>query len=433
MAEVILPVFNKDREIVAWTVVSAKQRARVMEGYLSLNSGGYVRIYIDNKQYLLSHFVAGRPPPGFVKDHNNRDKLDNRNENLSDVTSTENAHNRMKQPNKSSQYIGVSKSNTSCPKNWIGSISIKGKRFTGSFYSALDAAKWRDNAALYYLRTPQFTPLLNGVLSNDEIAHPTKPVLHEKSSKLPPHITKNKNTFRVNMTDANHQHIRLTCTSLEDAQAIVNEENAKKQKILLERHLSQPILRNESGQSVIVLNQTMPREKQFLVLVEEMYWYEIAHHQWSWTGNEKTYPMTQIDLVGIKMHRFCWQLYHPTEVLDPKGVIDHFDHNKLNCMASNLSLVTTSQNSRNIKKRKNASSSIVGVVRSGPSTWRAALAIRRKIISLGTHDTEEKAGAIRKVAEDVVHECYATFPRNDAVVSVLAQYVLSKRIKREAL
>jgi hypothetical protein len=56
---------------------------------------GYVRGCINRTSKITMHkLLMGEPPQGMEIDHINRDKLDNRRENLRFVTKSENAHNR---------------------------------------------------------------------------------------------------------------------------------------------------------------------------------------------------------------------------------------------------------------------------------------------------------------------------------------------------
>jgi hypothetical protein len=56
----------------------------------SLSGDGYPMTYIKGKFIKLHHIVVGKPPKGKVTDHINRNKLDNRKENLRFVTQKEN-------------------------------------------------------------------------------------------------------------------------------------------------------------------------------------------------------------------------------------------------------------------------------------------------------------------------------------------------------
>lgn len=60
---------------------------------IHIDSHGYAQIKIKKTKYLVHHLVIGRPPTGMVTDHINRNKLDNRKENLRHCSQQENCIN----------------------------------------------------------------------------------------------------------------------------------------------------------------------------------------------------------------------------------------------------------------------------------------------------------------------------------------------------
>lgn len=113
-------------------------------------SDGYAKrtMYRDGKkcQWRMQWSVVGKPTSGLVADHVNRNRLDNRIENLRICTRLENSKNRGVDNRNSSGYKGVYKQvNMIRGKRyeyWRVQISSDGKVTTkGSFKTAREAAK----------------------------------------------------------------------------------------------------------------------------------------------------------------------------------------------------------------------------------------------------------------------------------------------------
>jgi hypothetical protein len=87
-------------------------------------NNGYAITYIKRKLLPMQNFIMN-PPKGFVVDHINRDKLDNRKSNLRIATLQQNSMNRRKHnPNSLSKYKGVAKDKN----KWVAQIIKDGKR-----------------------------------------------------------------------------------------------------------------------------------------------------------------------------------------------------------------------------------------------------------------------------------------------------------------
>jgi hypothetical protein len=108
-----------------------------------LDSNGYPMTYTARSKTLHKNLL-GKQEPGFVIDHINRNKLDNRLENLRVITAKENSYNRTKSKNSNNKYKGVKK----CGNKYTACISKDGvKREIGGFETEEDAAKAYDMMA----------------------------------------------------------------------------------------------------------------------------------------------------------------------------------------------------------------------------------------------------------------------------------------------
>ena len=119
-----------------------------------LSKDGYAQIAFNGRthtaQRLAWLYVHGAWPVGVI-DHINRNRADNRIENLRDVGRPENAHNSVARQNSQSGIKGVSlrslRKGRRPKKAWRADIMINGTRkFLGNFYTVEDAACARANA-----------------------------------------------------------------------------------------------------------------------------------------------------------------------------------------------------------------------------------------------------------------------------------------------
>lgn len=109
----------------------------------SIDKDGYLIIKVKNKQFK-SHRIAwllnyGKFPESEL-DHINRNKLDNRIQNLRESNRSEQNKNKEKKPNKKTGEIGIYIDNTKgLKKKYATRINNKIYRF----YSILEAKEWR--------------------------------------------------------------------------------------------------------------------------------------------------------------------------------------------------------------------------------------------------------------------------------------------------
>jgi len=92
---------------------------------------------------------------------------------------------------------------------------------------------------------------------------------------------------------------------------------------------------------------------------------------------------------NISLHRFIMGCTKGDGV-----IIDHKDGNTLDCRKSNLRISNSSQNSKNQKARANRSGMKGITYEPRLKRWRARITVDYKCISLGTHETPEKAHAV---------------------------------------
>ena len=129
-------------------LVSMCDLKRVMRYKWYLNANGYPATYgsIDGEfstgaPITMHRFLHPNVNNGLVIDHINRNRLDNRRDNLRICTQLENSYNRSKSSNTNNNYKGVTKRGN----KYVASITKNGKRYEiGNILTEIDAAKTYD-------------------------------------------------------------------------------------------------------------------------------------------------------------------------------------------------------------------------------------------------------------------------------------------------
>ncbi len=146
--ERVLKLFDYVEGRLRWKVT--KSSMATMGTYAgSVNARGHVNVCVDNKMYA-AHQIVFLMFHGYIPkeiDHINRDKTDNRIENLRSCSSNQNKGNIGLLRSNRSGYRGVS-FNTRRQK-WHAQIKINGKQtYIGGFDCVIDAAKAYNKAAV---------------------------------------------------------------------------------------------------------------------------------------------------------------------------------------------------------------------------------------------------------------------------------------------
>lgn len=124
-------------------LVSKSKLEYILRHSWYLGANGYPITYTARSKTLHKNLL-GKQESGYVIDHINRNKLDNRLENLRVITSRENSYNRTKSKNSNNTYKGVKKNGN----KFSACISKDGvKREIGGFDTEEDAAKVYDMMA----------------------------------------------------------------------------------------------------------------------------------------------------------------------------------------------------------------------------------------------------------------------------------------------
>lgn len=131
--------------------------------------------------------------------------------------------------------------------------------------------------------------------------------------------------------------------------------------------------------------------KDNVIIIDKKDFDKISQH--SWCVSKTGYAVANIKRKTIKMHRYILDLKNP------KIVVDHINHNKLDNTRKNLRICSNAQNSRNTSLSKNNSTGVLGVSIRPSGRYRARIMVNGKEIALGTYDTIEEAKRAREEGE----------------------------------
>jgi len=116
------------------------------KSFIGWENDGYLQCKFKGKDQKIHRIIyeafKGKIRDGYQIDHKNRNKADNRIENLREATHSQNQANKDISDRNSSGYLGIN-----AHKNrWSARISIDGERiYLGVFGTALEAAIFREN------------------------------------------------------------------------------------------------------------------------------------------------------------------------------------------------------------------------------------------------------------------------------------------------
>lgn len=146
--------------IIAWALVSEQDYPELAQYRWGRNGPGYA------VRHLPRDGSGANPPMVYMHrqllpeanrvDHINRDKLDNRRENLRSASASQNVMNQDRRVDNRSGYRGV----YFTQGRWVARVKAHGKLWQqGGFSTAEDAARWRDGMASV-LHGEYFSPSL---------------------------------------------------------------------------------------------------------------------------------------------------------------------------------------------------------------------------------------------------------------------------------
>ena len=144
----IIPIKNKDARIVAHALVDDDRWHELIKLPLHFGTKDNVVVYVNGKNMFLHSYILKLENESNNITHINKNKLDNRIQNLQEITNSELAHTKKKKEGTHSEYIGVSRKNN----KWCATIS-KNRVTThiGFYETEIEAAKaYNEKAPEYY-------------------------------------------------------------------------------------------------------------------------------------------------------------------------------------------------------------------------------------------------------------------------------------------
>lgn len=109
-----------------------KHKWCVRQGYISRN--------VEGRTTHLHTFLLGKAPVGLIWDHENRDKLDNRRNNLRSVTPSVNTQNSGLRSTNTSGVRGVHNHLTERQDLWQARITVAGQRLNLGYFQTREEA-----------------------------------------------------------------------------------------------------------------------------------------------------------------------------------------------------------------------------------------------------------------------------------------------------
>ena len=140
-----LCLYNKQGEEIARAIIDLEYIEVISQYKWHLRDNGYV----STSDNIYLHRLILNCDSDMVCDHINRNKLDNRRENLRICTQQENIWNQGVQKNNTSGYTGVYKRNN----KWCARINVNGKQINlGTFITFEEAKQARMLAEVEYFK-----------------------------------------------------------------------------------------------------------------------------------------------------------------------------------------------------------------------------------------------------------------------------------------
>jgi hypothetical protein len=343
---------------------------------------GYTQSKINGILMLMHRYIM-KPNDNQVIDHINRNKLDNRRENLRITNTKLNNENRsLRKSKKTSKYRGVFFHKFI--KKYQVVTKIGGKRwYLGSYKNEIKSAEIFDMFVVH--KSLNHIELNFPEKRNEYLKR--KYVPYNKKSKYIG-VYKKKNKFEVNIYIGKLIYIKTCETELAGADAYdkyIVDNNIPGKKLNFPGNFPNynpnTIIKTkcESTNNSAIVKLLIKNHPNKKVLIDKDNYDTIKYCAWVISNG---YVMGHINGKMQRLHRFLM------DITDPQIFVDHIDSNPLNNCKSNLRISNAQKNANNKSKQKNAASKYLGVfTHKKTNTWVSAIRHNFKYTAiLYTHD-----------------------------------------------
>ena len=356
----------------------------------NINKHGYVSILIKNKLWLLHRYIMtdvlkDNIKKGYVVDHINNDRLDNRKENLRVITRSNNSRNKKKRQTSTSKYYGVfldKKTN-----KWKAAIVYNNAQLVAPYDNEIHAAYQYDMWVKGFGLT---TAKCNNIATPTDFVQYKASILNKS---YPKGINKHGNKFRVTISiNGTRKHID-SVIKLEDAIRIIEESTITKQRntsVIQELKMKFNVKKNADGNYIFMIRN------KAIIIDKSTYPFLYKHIYYVTPQN---YVKTGKNLLS--------RLLMNCSSADTNLVVDHINGNTLDNRRCNLRLITQAQNALNQSSSKNSLSKYLGVYWNKLSKkWTAMIKVDGKNKYLGIFERESDAALARDYATKQYYKEY---------------------------
>ena len=376
--------YNSDKKILVKNnieIIVSNEDYQILNNIKWYKCKDYIIATINNinwriHRYIMIEILNNKIDENILIDHIDGNKLNNCRYNLRLFNSKQNAQNKSKQNNTSSDYFGVYWHTTY--KKWLVRIKIDGKLinafYENEYHAAYQYDLWiKDNN----LQEEGFR--FNNIECPEDFIEYKK---QTKKNNLPTNIILKNTKYAVVYKKKNYG----TFQNLEDA--INKLELIKKQSLeeINEKILNTPITTNDNNDAIINLYNKEKIKIAETIVDNNMYYIIIKH---TWCLNGRGYVQSKINGKIIRLHRFILDCYDELKV-------DHINGNPLDNRKINLRISTNKENGQNKTKIENCTSKYIGVCyHIKNKKWQADIKINGEKKYIGLFNTEEEAAKAR--------------------------------------